>query len=87
MLTPPSAGLGAAIRIEDARVRLGRTLVLDGLSLEAAAGECVALLGSSGSGKTTILRLLAGLIPGNGVRCFWLAGRLVGCRPRNAAWR
>jgi ABC-type Fe3+/spermidine/putrescine transport system ATPase subunit len=60
-ITPPKAG--SAIRIEDARVRLGRTLVLDGLSPEVAAGECVALLGNSGSGKTTIPRLLAGLVP------------------------
>jgi putative spermidine/putrescine transport system ATP-binding protein len=59
---PRSAG-GAAIRIEGARVQLGQTLVLDGLSLDVAAGECIALLGSSGSGKTTILRLLAGLVP------------------------
>jgi ABC-type molybdate transport system permease subunit len=57
----PSSEAGPAIRIEDARVRLGRTLVLDGLSLDVAAGECVALLGSSG--KTTILRLQAGLVP------------------------
>jgi ABC-type Fe3+/spermidine/putrescine transport system ATPase subunit len=57
----PSAGAG--IRIEGARVSLGQTLVLDDLSLDVAAGECIALLGSSGSGKTTILRLLAGLVP------------------------
>ncbi|MCC7372817.1 MAG: ABC transporter ATP-binding protein [Chloroflexi bacterium] len=54
---------GVSVSIVDARVRLGNTLVLDGLSLEVAAGECVALLGSSGSGKTTILRLLGGLVP------------------------
>jgi putative spermidine/putrescine transport system ATP-binding protein len=65
----PSTG-GAAIRIEDASVRLGRTPVLDGLSLDVAAGECIALLGSSGSGKTTILRLLAGLVPAEQGRVF-----------------
>ena len=35
--------------------------VVDGISLEVRAGELLALLGQSGSGKSTILRLMAGL--------------------------
>ncbi|HEX7328765.1 MAG TPA: nitrate/sulfonate/bicarbonate ABC transporter ATP-binding protein [Casimicrobiaceae bacterium] len=35
--------------------------VLDGISLEVRDGEMLALLGQSGSGKSTILRLMAGL--------------------------
>ena len=35
--------------------------VLDGISLEVREGEILALLGQSGSGKSTILRLMAGL--------------------------
>jgi len=37
------------------------TLVIDKLSLSFDKGQLICLLGSSGSGKTTILRLLAGL--------------------------
>src|SRR4030081_1474298 len=35
--------------------------VLDDISLEVREGEMLALLGQSGSGKSTILRLMAGL--------------------------
>ena len=37
--------------------------ILDDLSVNVSAGEIVALLGPSGCGKATLLRLIAGLIP------------------------
>ena len=53
----------------EARTRLG-ALGLD-VSLDVAAGECLALAGPSGAGKTSILRVVAGLLrPERGVvRC------------------
>jgi ABC-type lipoprotein export system ATPase subunit len=43
--------------------RMGQTLIraVDGVTLEVRAAEFVALLGSSGSGKSTVLNLIAGL--------------------------
>jgi NitT/TauT family transport system ATP-binding protein len=41
-------------------------LVLDRIDLALKEGEIVALLGKSGSGKSTFLRLLAGLLPPSG---------------------
>jgi molybdate transport system ATP-binding protein len=47
------------LRVE-ARTRLG-ALALD-VSVEVAAGECLALAGPSGAGKTSVLRVAAGLL-------------------------
>ena len=47
--------------LENIAHRLGGTWVLRGLSLELAAGEAVAVIGANGTGKTTLLRVLATL--------------------------
>jgi ABC-2 type transport system ATP-binding protein len=52
----------------------GRLIALEGLSIAVAAGDCVALIGANGSGKTTAVRAIAGLLEPSGgtVRvCGW----------------
>ncbi len=41
--------------------KFGQTVVLDNINFDVSEGEIVVLLGASGSGKTTILRIIAGL--------------------------
>ena len=50
------------IRFQEAVKRFGAQCAVDHLSMVVNAGEVVALLGPNGSGKTTTLKLAAGLI-------------------------
>jgi ABC-type transporter Mla maintaining outer membrane lipid asymmetry ATPase subunit MlaF len=52
---------GPVVTVRDVRLRRGERVILDGMSFEVARGEVVALMGLSGSGKTTILRAIAAL--------------------------
>jgi iron(III) transport system ATP-binding protein len=62
----------------------GRTRVLDHLDLDVASGESVAVSGASGCGKTTVLRLIAGLVPPDDGEVE-LDGRVVSRRDRVVA--
>jgi osmoprotectant transport system ATP-binding protein len=56
------------LRLVELRKRFGDTAVVDGLSLAIAPGELVVLLGASGSGKTTTLKMVNRLIEPDGGR-------------------
>jgi branched-chain amino acid transport system ATP-binding protein len=49
--------------VDDLTVAYGSAPVLDGVSLEVRPGELLALVGGNGTGKSTLLRTIAGLLP------------------------
>ena len=54
---------GAAVRFSGVTRSYGAVRAVDGLDLEIAAGETVALLGRNGAGKSTTISMLLGLLP------------------------
>ena len=62
-----------AIEVTDLTKRFGQTTVVDGVSLSVHKGEIMGFLGPNGSGKTTTIRMMCGLLePTEG------AGRVLG---------
>ncbi len=49
-----------AVSVRGITKRYGKFVALDNVSLDVQQGEFLSLLGPSGAGKTTILRMIAG---------------------------
>jgi ABC-2 type transport system ATP-binding protein len=55
--------LGPVVEVRDLHVRFGDVEAVAGVDLEAFAGRATALLGRNGAGKSTTMRVLAGVVP------------------------
>lgn len=66
----PAAGATAAVEFRQVSYRTGSNLILDNLSFSIEPGETLVLLGRSGAGKTTALKMVNGLVfPTSGDVC------------------
>ncbi len=61
-LAQTEASAPSAVSLREARVTFGGVAAVDGLSLSIARGELFGLVGPDGAGKTTTVRLIAGLL-------------------------
>lgn len=61
----PRAGV-TRVRARGITKHYKRRAVLDGVDLELRDGQAVLLMGANGIGKSTLLRILAGLVPADG---------------------
>jgi len=66
-----TGGVPSGLRVDGVTVSLGGVRVLDDVDLAVRADESVALLGPSGVGKSTLLRVVAGLVEPDDGRVLW----------------
>jgi zinc/manganese transport system ATP-binding protein len=59
----PQASSAAVVSLRDAAVRVGGRTLWSGVDLEVGAGEFVAVLGPNGVGKSTLIKVLLGVLP------------------------
>lgn len=53
----------SAVRVRGLRIEIDGRMVVDGVDIDVAAGECVAIVGESGAGKSLTARALLGMLP------------------------
>jgi len=74
------------LAVDDLRVAYGAIEVIHGISLEVNEGECVALIGANGAGKSSTLKAICGLVPAKTGR-ITLKGRDITNQPGHAVVR
>lgn len=66
------------LSVRDLQAGYGKANVLHGVSFEVQAGECVALVGANGAGKSTTLKCICGLVAVRGGSIEFEGARIAG---------
>lgn len=75
---------GPLLSVRNLKIAFGRRVVIQDLSFDVPAGDCLAVIGPNGSGKTVLLKALLNLIPYEG-EIRWSQGARLGYVPQKIA--
>ena len=73
------------LQMTDVHTYYGESHILQGMGLRVESGECVALLGPNGMGKTTTLRTIMGLTPARSGSVLFKGREIAQLRPFQVA--
>jgi branched-chain amino acid transport system ATP-binding protein len=71
----------ALLRVADLHAHYGKSHILHGVSFDVGAGEVISLLGRNGSGRSTTLKAIMGLLAPTGGRVTLQGRELAGAKP------
>jgi ABC-type transporter Mla maintaining outer membrane lipid asymmetry ATPase subunit MlaF len=69
MIAPASSEEQPVVELRDVRLAFGEKEILTGVNLAARKRERLVILGQSGGGKSTLLRLILGILNPPAARC------------------
>ena len=69
------------LQVDGLTAGYGPIQALDGVSLEVAAGELVAIIGANGAGKTSLLMAISGIVPTRGGQVLFEGRSITGLPP------
>lgn len=75
------SGGASLLQVQDLHAHYGKSHILRGVSFAVDRGEVVSLLGRNGSGRSTTLKALMGLVPPTGGRVQLAQRQLAGAKP------
>jgi len=71
------------ISLKDIRLDFGGAPVLDGVDVSVEEGDRVCLLGINGAGKSSLIKVMAGIVAPDGGKVLWRSGARITFLPQD----